>query len=161
MNKSRYIIHLCVPVRLKVSTFCARLAGCAHFFEGGSSPCGVPYACSRERSLPHTPLHPNTKINKQTQQKHSPSHAPHDPIDHQQRPRPRADLLAPIHAPPRIHRHQAAHEAPAPEVEHRRVPDVRERAEVEVPEGRRDGLVGAGAAREVVRVEHRALAREL
>ena len=107
-------------------------------------------------SLPQIPLHSPSAIdilflNKQTD-------SPNNPIKHQKRPRPRAHLLAPIHAPPRIHRRQTTHEAPPPKVEHGRVPDVRERAEVHVLEGRRDGLVAEG---NVVRLEDRALLGDL
>lgn len=51
-------------------------------------------------------------------------HAPHDPVDHEQRARAHAHLLAPVHAAPRVHRREPAHEARAAEVEHRRVADV-------------------------------------
>ena len=101
---------------------------------------------------------PVSHYNRRTQE---PRHAPYDPVDHQQRPRPRAHLLAPIHATPRIHRDEATHEAQLPEVEHRRVPDVRQRAEVEVPERARDRLVRARAPEQPVLRERVPLLREL
>ena len=114
-----------------------------------------------DKSRPHKPLsnHAHQQPTLKNAQEHR--HAPYDPVDHQERPRPRAHLLAPIHAAPCVHRDEAAHEAQLPEVEHRRVPDVRERAEVEVPERARDGLVRARAPEELVLCERVPLLREL
>ena len=80
-------------------------------------------------------------------------HAPYNPVDHQQRPRPHADLLAPIHTAPRIHRRQTTHEAEPTQIKHRCVPNVRKRAEVVVPERRCDRLVTL-VHRKAVLLEH-------
>ena len=110
--------------------------------------------------VPRYPYHARAIVSNILRTRHK-QHAPDDPINHQQRPRAHADLLAPIHAPPRVHRRKAAHEAEPPEVEHRRVPDVRERAEVEVPERARDRLVRARAPEQPVLRERVPLLREL
>lgn len=50
--------------------------------------------------------------------------APHDPVNHQQRSRARAHLLAPIYAAPRVHSEQATHEARLSQVEHGSIANV-------------------------------------
>ena len=71
-----------------------------------------------------------------------PPHPPHNPINHQQRPRPRAHLLVPIHTPPRVHRRQATHQLELSQIKDRGVPDIREGPQMKVPEGLGDLLVG-------------------
>ena len=63
------------------------------------------------------------------------------PIHRQQNPRPQTDALREIHAPPQIHGHQPAAEAQPVEVEHGRVANVREAAQVAVLERLVDGFV--------------------
>ena len=56
------------------------------------------------------------------------------PIHGQQDPRPETDALREVHAPPQVHGHQAAAETQPVEVEHGRVANVREAAQVVVLE---------------------------
>ena len=63
------------------------------------------------------------------------------PIHSQQDPRPETDALREIHAPPQIHGHQPPAKTQPVEVEHGRVANVREAAQVAVLERFVDGFV--------------------